>query len=103
MNKAIIFENVCNSDEITKKDYRTFFRNVKLLKEFGDYCNLNCFIYLFGEDEGKRLWHCYVVDTKRDIYNFFFTYLSNSQVTVLVANILDNEDLKASCKIFMID
>lgn len=95
INKAITLDDIRNDEELAK-DGRTFYSNVKSLKSFGDYCNIKSFIYLFGNDEGERLWHCFVVDAKRNIYNLFFQYLNNEQMFVLAVNIIRNKDLEMS-------
>lgn len=93
MKKSIAFEEIRNNSQLTK-DCRTFYANLHSLKEFGDYCNCNMFVYLFGNDEGHRLWMCFVEDVHRNIYKLFFEYLDNEQKFVLAANVLENKDLK---------
>lgn len=95
MNKSITLEEILNNSELTK-DCRTLYVNIHSLKEFGNYCNCNVFVYLFGSNEGQRLWMCFVKDARRDIYKLFFEYLNNEQKFVLAANILDNKDLRMS-------
>lgn len=93
MNKLIELKSIINNDKLMD-DCRDFYANIHSLKEFGYYCNLNVFVYLFGQDEGSRLWTCFVQDTKRDIYKMFFEYLNNDQMLIMAANILENRDLK---------
>lgn len=93
MNKSITYNDIRNNRDLTK-DCRTFYANIHSLKEFGNYCNCNVFVYLFGNDEGSRLWMCFVEDAHRNIYKLFFEYLNNEQKFVLSANVLDNKDLK---------
>lgn len=93
MNKLITYNDICNNKELAK-DCRIFYANIHSIKEFGDYCNCNVFAYLFGNDEGHRLWVCFVEDVRRDIYKLLFEYLNNEQKFILVANILDNNDLR---------
>lgn len=81
-------------NEILIRECKDFYSHIKQLKVFGDYCNMNTFIALFGNEEGRRLWSCYVLDANRNIYKLFFEYLNNEQTFVLVANILENRDLE---------
>lgn len=93
MNKSIAFEEIHGNSQLTK-DCRTLYANIHSLKEFGNYCNCNVFVYLFGNDEGHRLWMCFVENAQRNIYKLFFEYLDNEQKFILAANILDNKDLR---------
>lgn len=95
MNKSIRIEYILNDDKLAE-DCRVLYSNIHSLKEFGNYCNCNAFVYLFGNDEGHRLWMHFVEDTNRNIYKLFFEYLSNAQMFVLAANILENKDLRMS-------
>ena len=95
MNKSITLEEIRNNRELGN-NCRTLYANIHSLREFGNYCNCNVFVYLFGNDEGKRLWMCFVEDVHRNIYKLFFEYLNNEQKFILAANILDNKDLKMS-------
>lgn len=78
-------------------DCRSFYANIKKLKEFGNYCTINTFRYLFGKD-AEHLWRCFVIDCNRDIYKLFLEYLTSEQLTVLVGNIIDNDKLKMISK-----
>jgi len=93
IEEAISFEDI-SDNRILVGDCRIFYSNIHSLKEFGNYSNCQVFVYLFGSDEGQRLWMCFVEDAHRDIYKLFFEYLNNEQKFVLTANILDNRDLK---------
>lgn len=93
IEEAISFEDIFDNG-ILVEDCRIFYSNIHSLKEFGNYSNCQVFMYLFGSDEGQRLWMCFVEDAHRDIYKLFFEYLNNEQKFVLAANILDNRDLK---------
>lgn len=95
MKDLINIDNILKNDNLVEK-CRNCYSNIKSLKEFGFYCNCNVFIYLFGENEGTRLWLSFVEDTNRDIYKMLFEYLSNDQAFILIANILENKDLKMS-------
>lgn len=95
MNKSLTLEDIHNNSQLMQ-DGRTFYSNIYHLKEFGNYCNCNVFVYLFGNDEGTRLWGCFVESTHRNIYKLFFEYLDNEQMFVLAANILGNKDLRMS-------
>lgn len=91
MRKALFVE------EIDLDNCREFYNNIEKLKEFGDKCNLRIFQYLYGQEEGKRLWELFVNHANRNIYKLLFTYLTNEQTIVLVGNIISNNDLyKAS-------
>lgn len=93
MNKPIRIEHILNNDKLTE-DCRTFYENIHSLKEFSNYCNINVFVYLFGNDEGHRLWLCFVEVTNRNIYKLFFEYLSDAQMFILAANVLENKNLR---------
>lgn len=95
MKKLITIEEIRNNKELTE-NCRTLYANIHSLKEFGNYCNDNVFVYLFGNDEGHRLWMCFVEDANRNIYKLFFEYLNNEQKFILTANILENKDLRMS-------
>lgn len=95
MKKALTIDDIFKSEELIQKS-REFYRSIKLLKVFGNYCNQSTFEYLLGDSEGKRLWHCFVIDAKRDIYNFFLIYLNDKQMFILASNIIDNKDLELS-------
>lgn len=91
---AIIYYYDIEDDMVLVQECRDFYGHIKSLKVFGDYCNINTFIALFGNEEGERLWNCYVLDANRNIYNLFFQYLNNEQLFVLIANIMRNRDLE---------
>lgn len=93
IEEAISFDDI-SDDRILIGDCRIFYSNIHSLEEFGNYSNCQVFVYLFGSDEGQRLWMCFVEDAHRDIYKLFFEYLNNEQKFVLTANILKNRDLK---------
>lgn len=93
IEEAISFEDI-SDNRILAGDCRIFYSNIYSLKEFGNYSNCQVFVYLFGSNEGQRLWMCFVEDAHRDIYKLFFEYLDNEQKFVLAANILKNKDLK---------
>lgn len=93
IEEAILFEDI-SADRVLIGDCRIFYSNIYSLKDFSDYSNCQVFVYLFGEDEGERLWMCFVEDAHRDIYKLLFEYLNNEQQFVLIANILKNRDLK---------
>lgn len=93
MEKALDFEEIKRNDELRMR-CQDFYEHVYLVKRFGDHCDPDTFTYLFGEEEGKRLWHCFVMDAKRDMYNLYLTYLTSKQKFILTANILDNKDLR---------
>lgn len=93
IEEAISFDDI-SGDRVLIGDCRTFYSNIHSLKEFGDYSNCQVFVYLFGEDEGERLWMCFVQDAHRDIYKLLFEYLNNEQQFVLIANILNNRGLR---------
>lgn len=50
--------------------------------------------FLFGPEEGARLWRCFVIDAKRNIYRLFFDFLIEEQQFIMAANILRIENLK---------
>lgn len=81
-------------DKILVRECRDFYGHIKQLKVFGDYCNMNTFIALFGNEEGERLWNCYVLDVNRNIYDLLFKHMNNEQQFVLIANIIRNSDLE---------
>ena len=95
LNNAFTLDDVKNNSELTK-DCRGFYANIKSLKSFGDYCNAKSFIYLFGNEEGERLWNHFVVVSNRDIFNLCLNYLNDEQLFVLLANIIKNENLRMS-------
>lgn len=90
----MIYYDDIESDRILDQECRDFYSHIKSLKVFGDYCNIRTFIALFGQEEGERLWDCYVLDANRNIYNLFFQYLNNEQMFVMAANIIRNRDLE---------
>jgi len=49
------------------------------------------FIFLFGEDEGMRLWGHFCNDCNRKDFTLFKTYLSSTQFNDLLVNIHYNE------------
>lgn len=95
ISKALTLDDIRNDSELTN-DCRVFYGNIKSLKVFGNYCNMKSFVYLFGNEEGERLWHCFAIDAKRNIYDLFFQYLNNEQMFVLAANIIKNKNLEMS-------
>lgn len=95
MDKYLTIENIKNNDNLIQ-ECQAFYSNIDSLKSFGNYCNLKSFIYLFGDDEGARLWRCFVIDAKRNIYDLLLTYLDNEQKFIMIANIIRNKDLITS-------
>lgn len=80
------------ADSSQKERCRMFFMNIKKLYIFGTYCTEQLMIKLFGEEEGRELWHCFVVDCERDVMKWYLEYMNSEQLYVLSANILSKED-----------
>ena len=93
MRGVIKVEEIIENDKLAY-ECRDFYEHIHLMKEFGNYCTVKTFVYLFGEEEGNRLWLCFVEDAGRNIYKLFFEYLNYEQMFVIVANILKNRDLR---------
>lgn len=91
MNKALTAEQIIE-DSGRFDNCRDFYSNLDKVKEFGNTCNVNSFKYLWGLEEGNRLWLLYVSHANRNIYKFLFTYLTSDQKTELVGNLLYNND-----------
>lgn len=89
----IDFDDI-EDDKILIRECKDFYSSIKQLKVFGDYCNMNTFIALFGNEEGEHLWNSYVLEVNRNIYDLLFKYMNNEQQFVLIANIIRNSDLE---------
>lgn len=59
---------------------------------FGNNSKLQTFEFLFGKDEGERLWIHYIQKCDRDIRKFM-TYLKTEQHNTLLINVLYNESI----------
>lgn len=90
------YEDIIDNDNLLN-DCRLFYANIKKLQEFGNYCTIKTFRYLFGE-YANHLWNCFVIDCNWDIYKLFLGYLNSEQVTILVYNIIYNDKLKMISK-----
>ena len=95
MIKSLTIDDIRKDNDL-KECCGSFYRSIISLIDFGNYCNLNSFVYLFGDNEGERLWHCFVIDANRNIFDLFFQYLNNEQMFILAANIIRNNDLRMS-------
>lgn len=80
------------ADSSQKDRCRMFFMNIKKLYIFGTYCTEQLLVKLFGEKEGKRLWHCFVEDCGRNVMKWYLEYMSSEQLYVLSSNIISKED-----------
>lgn len=89
----ISIDDLCN-DESLIKDCQAFYAPIAKLEDFGNWSNENTFKFLFGPEEGSRLWRCFVIDAKRNIYRLFFDFLIEEQQFIMAANILRIENLK---------
>lgn len=56
MDKSLTMDNIKYDPQLIK-ECNAFYSSIESLKSFGNYCNLNSFVYLFGNNEGERLWH----------------------------------------------
>lgn len=59
---------------------------------FGDSSKPQTFEFLFGKEEGDRLWLYYVRNCKRDIQKFK-TYLTTEQNNILLINVMYNQSM----------
>jgi len=80
--------------EADQKMFHSYGKVNEAKKKFINLTKPSTFQFLFGGEEGIRLWRHFVVDCNRD-YNKFETYLIKEQYNTLLVNITLNEDLYA--------
>ena len=83
--------------KISEADQKMFHNYGKIneaRKRFTKICTRSTFQFLFGKEEGLRLWNHFIFDCNRD-YDKFETYLVPEQYNTLLVNITLNEDLYA--------
>lgn len=59
---------------------------------FENNCKLSTFIYLFGDNEGNRLWEHFVAKCNRT-WKLFKTYLVSEQFNAVIINAYFNDSL----------
>lgn len=79
-------------DEAEKKMFHAYGKVNEARKRFINKSTPSTFSFLFGKDEGSRLWTHFVIDCKRS-YDKFETYLVKEQYNTLLVNITLNEHL----------
>lgn len=91
-NKKIIAKELYKQDPDKFKIFREYTSVRDKIINFNNKANLSVFQYLFGEEEGERLWghFCYMCDRK---YDEFIRYLVPDQANDLLVNIYYNEKL----------
>lgn len=72
--------------------FRAYGKVNEARKSFIKNAKPSTFSFLFGEEEGERLWKHFVIDCKRS-YDKFETYLIKEQYNTLLINITLNEHL----------
>ena len=63
--------------------------------KFENNCKQSTFEYLFGKENGEKLWLSFVIDCDRK-FQKFRTYLTNEQFNDALVNIYYNETLLAN-------
>lgn len=80
--------------EADQKMFHNYGRVNEARKTFIKLSKPSTFSFLFGKDEGERLWRHFVTDCNRS-YDKFETYLVRDQYNTLLVNITLNENLYA--------
>lgn len=87
--KKITEENI----EALYQSDREIYHHWAILNEkivhFCNYSTLKQFTYIFGDDEGERLWRHFKLDCG-GIYQKFRTYLTQEQTNTLIVSIYVN-------------
>lgn len=52
MREVIKVEEILENDKLAY-ECRDFYEHIHFMKQFGDYCTVKTFVYLFGEEEGN--------------------------------------------------
>ncbi len=81
-----------DQNEVNQKKIWTSIDAILKAKRFGDNANEKLFKYIFGNDEGKRLWEHYVLKCNKEIIKFL-TYLNEKQIAEVFTNIILDEQL----------
>lgn len=84
-------------DDITNnkshvENCREFYSHISSLQRFGNYFNEKLSKRLFGNDEGTKLWRCFVYSCNRDVFKFYLSYLTSEQMFVLSQNVIECEN-----------
>jgi len=94
-HKIMEDKKAMNIHEITSdqlKTLRTYFSVDESIVRFENNCKLSTFIYLFGEEEGNRLWVHFTTKCNRT-WKLFRTYLLSEQFNAVVINAHFNDML----------
>lgn len=92
MKEVLSIEEVKSNRRIIG-ECRDFYGIINSLNKFGSYCNTEVFKFLFGEEEGVRLWELFVYSCDRNIMKFYTeNYMNNDQLLYLSYNIIENEE-----------
>jgi len=81
---------VTNPDKF--KVFREWGEVDRKITKFQNYANLKVFKFLFGDEEGERLWKHFVIDCNRT-FRIFRTYLTDNQFDDIMVNIYYSENM----------
>lgn len=74
-----------------QKELENGLKFAKALQEFQNLAKPSTFNFIFGEEDGTRLWEQFVIKTKRNIFEMLDkNYFSIGQKNTLLANIFMN-------------
>lgn len=83
---ADIFDNKSRVESCKK-----FYSYISSLQRFSNYFNEKLSKRLFGNDEGIKLWRCFVYSCNRDMFKFYLSYLTSEQRFILSQNVIECE------------
>lgn len=90
--EKIIAKDLFNNSPDKLKIFKEWGEINRTIIKFQNNANLNVFKFIFGDNEGERLWNCFVLRCNRK-FDEFNTFLIPEQINDLLVNIYYNENM----------